>query len=73
MATINDLKRDVHIIPKTYKVEVRSNNHTPPHFHYINKDFMDIKVDILTLEVIDSEPRIGISEKDLKSWIGLSD
>jgi hypothetical protein len=73
MATINDIKRDTHIMPGTYRVEVYSEDHNPPHFHYSNNDGMDIKVDILTLEVIASEPRIGISNKDLKSWIGLSD
>lgn len=68
---INVPKYDSNLMPSNYSVIVWSDDHFPPHFHYSTEDF-EIKVDIITLEVIDSSPRKGISKDDLKSWEGLS-
>lgn len=71
IAQINDPILDSNIMPSSYCVSLYPNDHKPPHFHYENKDGMDIKVDIKTLDVIDSVARKNIKSKHLLSWLRL--
>jgi hypothetical protein len=73
MVQINVPQYDSKYMPHNYEVIVNTDDHIPPHFHYKHTKGMDIKVDIVTLEVIDSKPSAGVAKKDLKSWEGLTD
>lgn len=72
MATINSPK-DSSLPFNKYTVSVYSDDHTPAHFHYQCLDRkIELKIDILTLNIIHSTPRIGVPKNALLSWTGLT-
>lgn len=72
MARIDEPKNPV---LQNYEIWIYGNDRTKmsPHFHILNrKKKLNIEVSITDLEVINSLPRKGIANNNLKSWEGLS-